>query len=418
VTAPLRGRLRALAAAAAAALVLAACQERLTAPAECPSLCPGGSLDVRDTLVLPMAGRDSTFPPEPELGYADRELASSIRLATTTDGDAFADVGVIRFVPRDTSFLVRDTLRLVTSVDSVFIGFTVQALDTTANGLQIGVYRFPDPAAAASGITWTQTQAVLQPQFRIATIAIPDTLERGETVQAEFRGAALDLLSFPGPGRDTLAVALVLEGPQATGLRVAGISSTGVPSFRSHVKAVQGDSTYSTVIARTPAFTSFVSPQADVPADPALLAIGGVPAKRSIVRFELTPFLRDSIGIVRAVLELTPAEPVVGLGAVDPVVVRARGLLVDLGAKSPLVPETSLPAAVDTAVVGAAGLLELDVTRLVRTWQTVEGRPAALQLNLAPEGGSFGRALFGSTRAGIAPRLRITYATQFPFEAP
>jgi hypothetical protein len=40
-------------------------------------------------------------------------------------------------------------------------------------------------------------------------------------------------------------------------------------------------------------------------------------------------------------------------------------------------------------------------------------------LQLFPEGASFTRATLGSTRtAGLQPRLRVTYALKFPFEAP
>ena len=40
-------------------------------------------------------------------------------------------------------------------------------------------------------------------------------------------------------------------------------------------------------------------------------------------------------------------------------------------------------------------------------------------LQLLPEGSSFSRATFGSSRSpGLVPRLRVTYARRFPFEAP
>jgi hypothetical protein len=41
-------------------------------------------------------------------------------------------------------------------------------------------------------------------------------------------------------------------------------------------------------------------------------------------------------------------------------------------------------------------------------------------LSLLPEGASFTRPVFGSTRSGTvgAPRLRITYPKPFPFENP
>jgi hypothetical protein len=64
--------------------------------------------------------------------------------------------------------------------------------------------------------------------------------------------------------------------------------------------------------------------------------------------------------------------------------------------------------------------VRLDMTAIVRRWQTASERPEAVFLSLFPEGASFTRPVFGSTRSGTvgAPRLRITYLRPFPFENP
>ena len=50
-----------LLASLALAGALAACQEKLTTPVDCPELCPGNSLIVRDTVIEPLFDLDSTF---------------------------------------------------------------------------------------------------------------------------------------------------------------------------------------------------------------------------------------------------------------------------------------------------------------------------------------------------------------------
>ena len=64
--------------------------------------------------------------------------------------------------------------------------------------------------------------------------------------------------------------------------------------------------------------------------------------------------------------------------------------------------------------------MRLDVTNIVRLWQSTNERPEAIFLQLRPEAGTFTRPVFGSTRSGTVgpPRLRITYLKTFPFENP
>ena len=59
-----------------------------------------------------------------------------------------------------------------------------------------------------------------------------------------------------------------------------------------------------------------------------------------------------------------------------------------------------------------------DVTSLDTLWQPPNHLPPALFLALQPEGSSFTQAVYGSTRQGVAPRLRLTYVLPYPFETP
>ena len=63
------------------------------------------------------------------------------------------------------------------------------------------------------------------------------------------------------------------------------------------------------------------------------------------------------------------------------------------------------------------------MTRLVQLWQSTTPRPQSIFLQLLPEGATFTRAVFFSSRAhvpdgtNVTPRLRLTYQRAFPFES-
>jgi hypothetical protein len=152
-----------------------------------------------------------------------------------------------------------------------------------------------------------------------------------------------------------------------------------------------------------------------------VLTVGGDSSSRSILRFELPPQLKDTATIVRATLELIPAHPLLGLPG-DPAVMEAHAVLADLGAKSPITND-SLGIVTDTLPEGGTDTLRLEVTRLVRLWQSSTNRPPAIFLLLAKasEAATFTRPAFGSTNPASPvgpPRILITYQLPFPFEIP
>lgn len=112
--------------------------------------------------------------------------------------------------------------------------------------------------------------------------------------------------------------------------------------------------------------------------------------------------------MLRATLELTLANPVSGVRD-DKADIQVLGVLADLGAKSP-----AFPGAVGLLTIepGASGLLQIEVFGPVGSWFGPNGLKPTLLLGIAPEGGTFARPEFFSTRSPTGrPRLRITYAT-------
>jgi hypothetical protein len=128
-------------------------------------------------------------------------------------------------------------------------------------------------------------------------------------------------------------------------------------------------------------------------------------------------FLHDSFDVVRATLILVPVSPVVGAPS-DSFAILVRPVLADLGAKSPLSPETQLFTRV-TVHTGSADTLRIELTDLVRTWAIDTTRATALFLGQVPEAASFTEIRFYSSRApAFRPALHLTYVKRFPFGEP
>ncbi len=69
--------MRKLFAGLATVIAVAACQENINTPGDCPTLCPGEQIIVRDTVILATPGSDSAF-----FGYASK-AASSVLLVSS-----------------------------------------------------------------------------------------------------------------------------------------------------------------------------------------------------------------------------------------------------------------------------------------------------------------------------------------------
>jgi hypothetical protein len=398
-------------AALAAGVVLTGCQEKLTSPGDCPALCPGGQPQVFDEVFDPIAGTDSSFR-----GYIQPYSSRALLVSNGLNG--LDERGVIRFSRRPDSMGVRDTLRAYT-IDSVALGLTIVARDTSLNGLQVEVYRLP------SSIDTTTTFAAVDPAFvpanLVATISVPDSLNFG-SIRTVLQGANLARVVIPPADSGVLALGIRVASATPTGVRLGTIASGTSGVFVTYATLDIPDTGTAKLrtLALGPEFNSSL-PALQQPDDSTLLAVGGAPSARTLLRFALPARITDSATIVRATLELTPVTPIAGLPS-DPVRMMAQTVLADLGAKSPVGSAAGrVPA--DTLEPGTNGTVSLEAVRLVQLWQGTTNRPTALMLSLAPEleAASFSQPVFYSTRAtdaSVRPRLRISYLLSFPFENP
>ena len=391
-------------------LVLCACQEKLTAPGDCPALCPGGIPQVIDEVVFPIPGSDSSFR-----GYVQPSSARALLVSNGLQGQE--QRAIMRFPARSDSVAVRDTLRSYV-IDSIAFSLTIIARDTTLSGAQLDLYRIPP--SIDSTTTFAELDPAFSPEDLVGQIPIPDSVKTG-LLRMVVTGPNLAKVAIPSPDAGVLALGIRLNAPVTTGVRLGAIG-TQAPVFLTYATLNVPD----TGTARlrtfpfTPVFSSFV-PAIQQPDDSTVLNIGGEPSARAIVRFDLPARLKDSANIVRATLELTPVAPIEGLPT-DPLRLQARAVLADLGAKSPV---NSNPGLVptDTIEAGTSGTISLEAVRLVQQWLGSSTQPAALMLSVHSdlESATFSRPVFYSTRAAdpaVRPKLRISYQLSFPFENP
>ena len=161
--------MRRLLALAAVVLTATACTERLTTPGTCPSLCPGGEVAVRDTVI------DVTFASDSSLGgFNGPTDATSLLLSTgATLGESRA---VVRFLGRGDSLFVRDTVRTFT-LDSAEIVIYLLERDTTVTGLTLDVFRLPRTIDTLATIA--EVDAQFTPDALLFSLSIVDSARSG-----------------------------------------------------------------------------------------------------------------------------------------------------------------------------------------------------------------------------------------------
>jgi hypothetical protein len=415
-----RGLTRWTALAAVLAAMLAACQERLTAPADCPALCPGGSAQLFDTIVPAVAGRDSSFPTLEDLaagGYVAPGQGTALLLSSGFPPSE--DRAIYRFAPRSDVISVRDTLRTY-AVDSALINLTLAARDSNVHNLRLILYRLP--GTVDSTATFATIDPLLADPNLIDTIAVPDSVHTG-SVSTMLRADKVGRIALVGAD-SSLAMGLRMTADAPTGVRLGSTKAANAATLTTYVTVDVPDtgSLKHQVLNRATAFNTFVTQTPLLPVD-SLLTVGGAPSSRALVRFGLPDAFLDSATIIRATLELTPVQPIVGLPG-DVALLQIKAVVGDLGAKSPV---TGQPGFIfnDTLPTVQSDTILTDITSIVQLWQSSRSSPQSIFISLQPEAATFARAVFFSTRSQgpdpsilVAPRLRITYQRSFAFESP
>ncbi len=388
-----------------AAALLAACQERLAAPADCPNLCPGGYV-IQDTILSAVADGDTSFS-----GYLVAGQGAQLRVSWQFP--VSEDRVLIQFVPRPDSLTVGDSLTAYT-IDSVRVEVSLVYRDTSVTGLKLFLYRLP--ATVDTTTTFTDVDTA----FTMANMVDSFVVDTGnaQRLRAVFSGAALSRVAIPAADSGVLALGVQIRADQGTGVRIGSpAGGSAAPIFLTYVKLPTSDTTtVDRVITRTARFATFL-PETTPPPDPSVLTVGGVPSSRAVLRFPWPAFLRDSAQLIRGTLELVLATPIEGIPG-DTARVQARPVLADFGAKSPTTGDAFF-ISLAPVVPGQTDTVRFEVRNALTAWQGGSPRPSTFILQLSPEVSTFTRPIFGSSRTpGAVPRLRVTYARTFPFEEP
>jgi hypothetical protein len=383
--------------------ILAACQQNLDTPVDCAVLC-AGEFTTKDTILSPTS--DSSFE-----GYVLPGQGSAL---LTSDGLLAGEYrAVVRFTPRPDSIAALDSIYTYT-VDSVVFEIPIVARDTAVRSLRLILYRLP--ATTDSTVTFTDVQNAIRPANLIDTIRIADGLISGP-VSLTIKKPNLSRVAIPAADSGVMAMAVLVDAATPTGVQLgSNIVGFGGPAYTSYVTlALQNPAQGKLSVDEFTAFNTFVS-QVQPPLDPDLLTVGGTPSSRSMIRFALPRAIRDSSTIIRATLELTPSAPFFGLANV-PTSIDVRAVLADLGSKS------VIGASSGTAPVfltqGSSSVVSIELAQLMQVWQVDTTKLQSIFLLYQPEGGSFGRPTYFSTRSPTGrPRLRVTYTYPFPFARP
>jgi hypothetical protein len=385
------------------ALAAAACRESVVAPGACPDFCPASQFEVIDTVVAGVIERE-----EWAAGYVYAYEATAMQVVR--DSAARDSWALVRFIPFTDSLDFEDDVFPILSTDSFELRLTILRSVTDVEDLELVVHRLP--VTIDKETSYEDLIPYFQDSTVIATIEVDDTTESVAEV--------LPPDAFPSLGEDSLTAAIGLALRTDSGGYVdlaTREGTTGSPILTRYVTVDQAGDTTELSDANEPVFDSFVAPDAPAPG-PDALGIGGSPSSRAILRVNLPSAILDSSDIVRATLLIAQDMPALGAPG-DSVLFQAFALREDLGLKSPF----AVPSISDTVVpgslpipVGSADTIRVDITHILRPWQSDSTLPNSLLLTVVPEAASLGELRLLSSISGTPPSLHIAYVPLFLVE--
>ena len=396
--------------------IIAACTETLNTSVGCPELCTDQAGGIQ-TVTIDAVVLDTTVS-----ALTGQGTESSMLVATR--GDTVDSRAVVRFdsIPARYTRTTADTATTaITTVDSARIRFRIDTAGAKLPGsVTIEAYDVdtdaPDSLTSAVAAQFTPSRLITSKTFAAADLK--------DTVIVEIPGSAI--LARLGQRMRIGLRAASAEG--SVQFRIFSVESGLAEQlyFRVNpdttIKPISL-SPYSKTPATQPAFASSLSDytvlvKAPPPGPADALDVGGLPARRIYMRFNVPAFIADTAEIVRASLLMTQ-RPDRSLDPKDTVriiahVSLAANAVTDLSRAAQITAQTSL----DTLRVapGDSGVKLLEVAQVVSLWRTqkVDQTPRAIVLVSRTEGQAPLRALFFSIEAApeLRPRLRISYSTR------
>ena len=323
----------------------------------------------------------------------------------------------------------------ITKVDSSFLILHVDTLTRRTIGTTTLEAYDVDTADAVD-----TTAAALAPLFRagrrLGSIALDSTVLKGDTLRLPLSNAAV---AAKAGGAKRLRIGLRLTGATRSRFRI--FSTQGGASTRGASLSFDPstDTTYTPLVlapssGTPPANAEIASGLRDFTflaagvrgVEGRDLIVGGVPARRTFLRFAIPQRLADSTTVVRAVLRLVQ-QPSRGADPTDtvalvPDVVVASDAVTDVRRAVALTSSGRLFGVDSVRIVPTdSGLRELSLVGVVRSWRSLPtGTQRAVVLRASLEGAQASDLRFYSMEAaaGLRPRLQISYIPRSNFGIP
>jgi hypothetical protein len=409
----------------AAAVSLGACEEKLEAGAACPLLCPQQDVQLKDTTIEAIAV-DTTLAGFPLVGDEDPLLLAA-------RGDTLDTRVIFRFDTIGATFphpsAPADTF--VTHIDSATLRVV---LDTTTRSGVPGLPTQPVTLELYDVDAPTDTVAAqLLPLFTPNRLLgsktfAPESLAKDTIFVPVSPAAVLDKII----NGTHLRLGMRLVSTTSTQLRIATGSVLRFKPASDTAVTVSLTSltpTDSTLTAFKNGIADFViTAKGTAPPPSNTISVGGFPARRTFMRFDLPSKIVDSSTVVRATLTLTQFPVRGSANATDslgiyPFAVTAGTIITDVPRLLRLVSINTAGAADSLRVAPAdSGTRRLELVNLVRVWRNtkVEQTQRALVLVVGAEGSNPALAAFFSSEApsGLRPRLQLTYVPQVTLGLP
>jgi hypothetical protein len=414
-----------LLATAIAVVSIAACSEKLDAGKSCPLLCPEQAIPLKDTTIDAIVS-DTTVLGLPPIG-------TETFLMLASHGDTLDTRVIVRFDTIAQTYSKDGTDSTIVHIDSASISVPIVIPDSLHRPhAPITIQLYDVDTTATDTVS-----AILGSLFR------PDRLIGSKTFSQD---SLVDTLSIP-ISTDTvldrvlsgkrLRVGFRLVSSQGYDIRIGTTQSTTPVSLR--IKASRDTAALPLVVtplSNTPADQSFLAgPLADfaivlrgqtgTPAS--ILAVGGVPSRRTFFHFDIPSRIVDSTTIVRASLLLTQV-PNRRLNQHDsvwvyPLAILAGPVITDIGSALGFV-GTPGQFGLDSLLLAPAdsGVRSFEIAGLAKTWraQALTSSPRSVALRSSQEAQLAAEIDFFSTKGPVSvrPRLRITYVPQTNFGLP
>ena len=398
------------------AIIAAACTEKLDNSAGCPILCPDQGGDIQ-TVTLDAVSLDSTVS-----ALTGQGTERSLLLATR--GDTLDSRVVIRFdtIPDRYRRPGADTTSIeVTTVDSAFLRLRVDTVGgKIPPTLELDLY---DVNSTAPDTAVDEIAALFTPSRLITSTTLASS-QLKDTINIPIPSDAI--LARKG---SRLRIGILARSNQSVQLRLLSQEGAGSPSILSY--RVSPDTTIAKVVlaptSRTPLnqpilaesfgdYTLLVKGTATGSASE--LNIGGLPARRVYMRFNVPAFIIDSVDVVRATLLLTQRAT----GGIDPDdtvrIIPNVGLAASSVTDVAKAAQIAATVTTDTLKVtpSGSGLKLLELASVIAIWRTqnVTDTPRSLILISTLEGTSPLEARFYPIEAApdLRPRLRISYSSR------